>query len=107
MSEELSKEQIIEDMQKVVAQMFQDDVDENPESLNEYFNCGACSKSAPFAGSIQYGQYRLCNSCVLLAEIGFALKKFDNIQTFIDAMEEKRLEELCDYIKKDEARSNN
>ena len=36
-----------------------------------------------------------------------ALKKFDDIQALIDAMEDKRLEELCDFIKKDEASENN
>ena len=79
----------------------------NQPSLNEYFDCSACGKNAPLAGSVQYGKHRLCNSCVLLAETGFALKKFDNIQALIDAMEDKRLEELCDFIKKDEAKGNN
>lgn len=102
-----SNEEIVANMQQVVEQMFNDDVEENPDCLNEYFDCSACGKSAPLAGSIQYGQYRLCNSCVLLAETGFALKKFDNIQTLIDAMEDKRLEELCDFIKKDSAKDNN
>ena len=103
-----SKEEIVKNMQQVVEQMFKDDVDENPDSLNEYFDCSACGKNAPLAGSIQYGKYRLCNSCVLLAETGFAaLKKFDDIQALIDAMEDKRLEELCDFIKKDEASKNN
>lgn len=101
------QEQIIADMQQVVEQMFKDDVEENPDSLNEYFDCSACGKNAPLAGSVQYGKYRLCNSCVLLAETGFALKKFNNIQALIDAMEDKRLEELCDFIKKNEAKGNN
>ena len=59
------KEEIVANMQLVVEQMFKDDVDENPDSLNEYFDCSACGKNAPLAGSIQYGKYRLCNSCVL------------------------------------------
>ena len=101
------KERIIADMQQVVEQMYKDDIEENPDSQYEYFDCSACGKNAPLAGSVQYGKYRLCNSCVLLAEAGFALKKFDNIQTLIDAMEDKRLEELCDFIKKDEASENN
>ena len=107
MKQMTSKEEIVANMQQVVEQMFKDDVDENPDSLNEYFDCSACGKNAPLAGSIQYGKYRLCNSCVLLAETGFALKKFDDIQALIDAMEDKRLEELCDFIKKDEASENN
>lgn len=102
-----SKEEIIENMQQVVEQMFKDDVEQNPDSLSDYFDCSACGKNAPLAGSIQYGKYRLCNSCVLLAETGLALKKFENIQALIDAMEDSRLEELCDFIKKDEAAGNN
>ena len=58
-------------------------------------------------GSIQYGEYRLCNDCVLLAETGFALGKIKDIQDLIDAMEDKRLEELCNFIKQDEKSQNN
>jgi len=43
----------------------------------------------------------------LLAETGFALKKFDNIQKLIDAMEDNRLEELCDYIRTEELKRDN
>ena len=102
-----SKEEIIEEMQKVAAQMVIDDLDENPDLANEYFTCACCGKTKSYAGSIQYDKYRLCNDCVLLAETGFALKKFDNIQALIDAMEDNRLEELCDYIKIEEAKKEN
>ena len=102
-----SKEEIVEEMQQVAAQMVLDDLEENPDLADEYFNCACCGKTKCMAGSIQYDKYRLCNDCVLLAEIGFALKKFDNIQTLIDAMEDNRLEELCDYIKMEEAKSEN
>ncbi len=100
-------QEIIKDMQLVVEAMYNDDVEENPDSLNEYFDCAACGKSACYAGSIQYGEHRLCNDCVLLAEIGFKLKKFDNIQALVDALEDKRLEEICDFIRKDSAKLNN
>ncbi len=92
-------EEIIIEMQKVTAQMIVDDLEEDPELANEYFDCACCGKSKPFAGSIKYSEYRLCNECVLLAETGFALKKIDNIQALIDAMEDDRLQEICNYIK--------
>ena len=101
------KLKIIEEMQEVVSQMKIDDIEENPDSEFEYFTCPACGKSAPYAGSIQYGEYRLCNSCVLYAEVGFKLKKLENIADMIKAMEDKRLEELCDYIKADEQAQKN
>ena len=99
-----SKEEVVTEMQKVVEQMRLDDIEDNPDSANEYFQCDACGIDAPLAGSIQYGHYRLCNDCVLLAETGFALKKFKTIQDLIDAMEDKRLEELCKYVKEEENR---
>lgn len=102
-----SKEEIIEEMQQVVNQMVIDDLEENPDIANEYFDCDCCGKSKSLAGSIQYGDYRLCNDCVLLAEIGFALGKFTDIQSLIDAMEDTRLEELCQFIKDEESRKNN
>ena len=101
-----SKEEVVTEMQKVVEQMRLDDIEDNPDSANEYFQCDACGIDAPLAGSIQYGHYRLCNDCVLLAETGFALKKFETIQDLIDAMEDKRLEEECAFIKADEERQS-
>ena len=101
-----TKDEIVKEMQLVTQQMIQDDLDENPDLADEYFECNCCGKSKSLAGSIQYDKYRLCNDCVLLAETGFALKKFDNIQSLIDAMEDNRLEEFCEYIKNEEAKSN-
>lgn len=101
------KLQIIEEMQKVVHQMKLDDIEENPDSENEYFTCPACGKSAPLAGSITYEDTRVCNNCVLLVEVGFKLKELENISDFIEKMEDKRLEELCDYIKVDESAHKN
>lgn len=100
-----TNEEIIAEMQQVVNQMVLDDLDENPDCANEYFDCDCCGKNKSLAGSIQYGEYRLCNDCVLLAETGFALGKFTDIQSLIDAMEDSRLEEVCQFIKDEETRA--
>lgn len=97
-----NKIEITKEMQAVVEQMRLDDIEENPDIENEFFNCACCGQYKGLAGSIQYGDYRLCNDCVLLAEIGFQLKKFNTIQDLVDAMEDKRLEEICEFIKKDQ-----
>ena len=91
---------IIQDMQAVVEQMRLDDIEENPACEEEMFECDCCAKTKPLAGSVYYpGDKRLCNECVLLAEISFALGKIKNIQELIDNMEDNRLEEFCNYIK--------
>ncbi|MGN1154061.1 MAG: hypothetical protein ACI4S3_08525 [Candidatus Gastranaerophilaceae bacterium] len=102
-----TKEEIVKEMQLVVAQMKQDDIEDNPTSENEFFQCDACGEESCLAGSIQYDSYRLCNNCVLLAEVGFELGQIKNIQELIDAMEDKRLENDCNYIKQEESRLNN
>ena len=98
---------IIEDMQAVVEQMRLDDIEEDPSLAEEEFECSCCGKTKTLAGSIQYGKYRLCNDCVLLAETGFAIGKFKNADDLIKAMEDTRLQEMCDFIKMEEQRSNN
>lgn len=100
-----TNEEIIAEMQQVVNQMVLDDLEENPDCANEYFDCDCCGKNKSLAGSIQYGEYRLCNDCVLLAETGFALGKFSDIQSLIDTMEDSRLEEVCQFIKDEETRA--
>ena len=82
-----SNEEIINEMQQVVQQMVIDDLEENPDIANDFFDCD-----------------RLCNDCVLLAETGFALGIIKDIQDLMDAMEDKRLEELCKFIKDEEVR---
>ena len=99
-----SNEEIINEMQQVVQQMVIDDLEENPDIANDFFDCDCCGKNKNLAGSIQYGDYRLCNDCVLLAETGFALGKIKDIQDLMDAMEDKSLEELCKFIKEEEVR---
>ena len=101
------KIKIIEDMQAVVEQMRLDDIEEDASLAQEMFECSCCGKTKPLAGSIQYGKYRLCNDCVLLAETGFAIGKFKNADELIAAMEDTRLEEMCEFIKQEEKRENN
>ena len=101
------KEDVVKEMQLVVEQMKKDDIDDNPDSEKEFFQCDACGEEACLAGSIQYGNYRLCNDCVLLAEVGFELGQIKDIQELIDAMEDKRLESDCNYITREESRYNN
>ena len=98
---------IIEDMQAVVNQMKIDDLEEDPSLEDELFECSCCGKTKSLAGSIQYGKYRLCDDCVLLAEAGLAIGKFKNVDQLIKAMEDTRLEEMCEFIKQEEKRENN
>ena len=98
---------IIEDMQAVVNQMKIDDLEEDPSLEDELFECSCCGKTKSLAGSIQYGKYRLCNDCVLLAETGLAIGKFKNVDELIKAMADTRLEEMCEFIKQEEKRENN
>ena len=102
-----SKEEVIAEMQLVVEQMRLDDIEENPDCEFEYFTCNACGDTKSLAGSVQYGPYRLCNDCVLLAEIGLALGKINNISELIANMEDKKLEAQCNFIKQDIIEHNN
>jgi len=102
-----SKEEVVKEMQLVVEQMRLDDIEENPDSENEFFTCNACGDTKPLAGSIQYGPYRLCNDCVLLAEVGFELGQIKNIDELINAMEDKRLEADCEFLKQEQKRMEN
>ena len=102
-----SKEEVIAEMQLVVEQMKLDDIEENPDSEYEYFQCDACGESKPLAGSVQYEMYRLCNDCVLLAEVGFELKQIKKIDELIAAMEDKRLISDCEFLKAEERRIQN
>jgi len=99
------KIEITKEMQEVVEQMRLDDIEENPNIVNDFFDCDCCGKYKCLAGSVQYSDYRLCNDCVLFAEIGFELKKLNSIQDLIDVMEDKKLEEICEFIKHEQ--SNN
>lgn len=102
-----NNEDIIKDMQEVVYQMKIDDIEENPDSEFEMFECSSCAKTMPLAGSIQYSKYRLCNDCVLLYETALKLGKIKNIDEFLKVMEDKRLETLCDFINKNKTKEDN
>ena len=99
--------EVVKEMQKVVEQMRLDDIEENPDIENDLFACSCCGQNKSLAGSIPYGDYRLCNDCVLFAEVGFELKRFKSVQDLVDAMEDKRLEEICNFIKEETSKNNN
>jgi len=98
---------IINEMQQVVEQMRLDDIEDNPDVIDEYFDCDCCGEHKCLAGSIEYEGYRLCNDCVLIAETGLALGKIKNVQELIDAVEDKNLEKLCEFVKQEEQREKN
>ena len=102
-----SKAEVVQEMQLVVEQMRLDDIEENPDSEFEYFTCNACGDTKPLAGSVQYGPYRLCNDCVLLAEVGFELGQIKEIDELINAMDDKRLEADCEFLKQEAKRMEN
>ena len=97
----------IKQMQETVAIMKEDDIQDNPDSEFEEFQCDCCAKIAPVAGSVLYGDKHFCNDCVLYAEIAFGLGKAKTADDIIQLMEDKRLEELCNYIKEEESKNNN
>lgn len=98
---------IIEDMQAVAEQMRLDDIEENPDSEFDTFECQCCGEEKPYAGSVVYEGIRVCNDCVLLAETGFALGKIKNINELMQNMEDKKLEAQCLFIKQNEIENNN
>ena len=107
MKQEKTEHEIVEEMAQVVEQMLIDDLEDNPDSANEFFDCDCCGENKCLAGSIEYEGYRLFNYCVLLAETGFALCKIKSVTELINSIEDKHLEELANFIKEEEKRSNN
>lgn len=103
----MNEEQVIKDLSEVIYQMKIDDIEENPDSEFEMFDCSACAKTAPLAGSIQYSNYRLCNDCVLMYEAALKLNKVQNINEFMEKTEDKRLSNMCEFIKQDKLKENN
>ena len=102
-----TEKEIIEEMAQVVEQMRLDDIEEDPNIIDEMFDCDCCGENKCLAGSIEYEGYRLCNDCVLLAETGFALGKIKSVKELIDAIEDKHLAQLSQFIKDEETRVNN
>ena len=101
------KLKIVNETQLIVEQMRIDDIEDQPETETELFSCDACGGDKPKAGSVMYGDNILCNDCVLIAEIGFALGKIDSINDVIEALEDKRLEELCNHVKHEKIGEHN
>lgn len=99
--------EFIKHMQEVVDIMKSDDIAENPDSEFENFQCDCCAKNASIAGSVFYGDKHFCNDCVLYAEIAFGLNKAQTANDIIALMEDKRLEELCNFIKLEEMKTSN
>lgn len=102
-----TEKEIIEEMSQVVEQMRLDDIEDNPDIADEYFDCDCCGENKCLAGSIEYEGYRLCNDCVLIAETSFALGKIKSVQELIDAIEDKHLEQLAKFVQEEERRTNN
>lgn len=101
------KLKFIESTQQAVSQMKEDDIAEYGENAFEEFNCECCGEDKIIAGSMFYDGKRLCNDCVLLMEISLGLGKINNVDELIIQMEEKRLENLCEYIKQEKKSLNN
>ncbi len=102
-----TEQEIIEEMAQVVEQMKLDDLEDDPSLAEEMFDCDCCGENKCLAGSIEYEGYRLCNDCILLAETGFALGKIKSVTELIEAIEDKHLEQLAQFIKEEEKRNNN
>ncbi len=102
-----SEKEIVEEMQAVVEQMRLDDIEDNPDIIDETFECDCCGETKCLAGSIEYEGYRLCNDCVLVAETGFALGKIKSVTELINAIEDKNLERLVEFVKTEQSRENN
>ena len=102
-----SEKEIADEMAQVVEQMRLDDIEDNPDIIDETFACDCCGEEKCLAGSIEYDGYRLCNDCVLLAETAFALNKIKNVEELISSIEDKHLEALTEFVKQEENRNNN
>jgi hypothetical protein len=98
---------IVKSLQESVEQMKIDDLEESPESALEKFQCYCCGKEKQLAGSLLYGDYVLCNDCVLIAETSMALEKISNIDDLINLMEDKRLESECTMLLEEQEKQNN
>ena len=96
-----TEKEIIEEMSQVVEQMRLDDIEDNPDIIDEYFDCDCCGENKEYEG------YRLCNDCVLIAETSFALGKIKSVKELIDAIEDKHLEQLAKFVQEEEKRTNN
>lgn len=94
-------------IQKSVEQMKIDDIEESPESAYEDFTCSCCGEEKILAGSLIYEEFLLCNDCVLLTEVSFALGKIQSVKDIINSMEDKRFELLYNSLFMREESENN
>lgn len=94
----MEKNTLIENIRQLSEQIKLDDIEENPASAFEQFQCDCCGKVTVLAGSLPYGSYRLCNDCVMLAELEFASEKITDIQELIDKMEDNRFDSVYDLL---------
>ena len=99
------KLEIVKSLQESVELMKIDDIEQSPESSSETFQCDCCGQTRILAGSMIYDDFLLCNECVLMAEVSFALKKIENIQQLIEMMEEKRFENIYNSVFIDKSHS--
>ena len=99
--------ELIESIRDTVEQIRLDDIAEAPEAAIEQFQCQCCGEDKPLAGSLIYDVYLLCNDCVLVAEISFALKKIKDIEELLASMEDKRFENLYNSIFEKDENINN
>lgn len=99
--------QIIEITRETVEQMKIDDIEESPESAFDCFQCSCCGEEKILAGSLIYKDFLLCNDCVLLAEVSFALNKIKDIEELIKSMEEKRFDSVYASIFNHNKNENN
>lgn len=54
MTQEKTEHEIVEEMSQVVEQMRIDDLEDNPDIANEFFDCDCCGENKCLAGSIEY-----------------------------------------------------
>ncbi len=90
----MEEKDLIENIKQLSEQIKKDDLEENPDSAYEQFQCDCCGEVKMLAGSLPYETYRLCNDCVIQAELGFATEKLSNIRELIDSMEDKRFNSI-------------
>lgn len=101
-----SYEEIVEEMQQVVNQMVLDDLEENPDLVNEYFDCDCCGKInvLPVQFSTATTDYVMIVSCLQKQVLHLAnLKIFNRLwmqwkinvwKNFVILLKMKRLEKI-------------
>ena len=94
---ELDKEktiQVIQYVQAVVEQMRVDDIEDNPGSAEEEFQCVCCGENKTLAGSMIYANNLYCNDCVLITELSLTLGKIKEPEEMVELMADKRFDNI-------------